>query len=149
MLGAWAGQLWVRLVWSGAILSAFLISLFLPVAYDGTGEDLGIPGLFIGALGWLGLLKGQFGWCANFGILIAIVLLLIGRRVQLWLALLCAVPTTLCWFSAMTWREVPKSEQWFTVTAFGSGYWLWMATVAVSVCGMLAMVRPPIRPASR
>lgn len=149
MLGEWAGRLWVRLAGVVTLLVGFLWSLLLPVEYDPEGR--GMEGVLVLGIGWMGAAQGQFGWFANFGILTAMILLLVGRRVPLLAALLFVFPTALCAINALFWREVPNSNighGMVGISRFAAGYWMWLAVVAASVLAMLAMVRPS-RPASR
>ncbi len=149
MIGDWRFRVGLAL----AILVAFLWSLLLPVVYDGQGSNTGVPGWIIAGFGWLGVLQNQWGWFGNFGILVAIVFLLIGRRIPLAVALIFAIPTALCEINAMMWKRLPNENQGLIgIQAFGSGYWLWLAIMTVSVAAMLLMIRPrrpSIPPASR
>jgi hypothetical protein len=103
-------------------------SLVLPVAIFSPTNNF--DGLFVLALGWLGVLGGQFGWLANIGFVASFFRLTVfrGRGV---LNLVIAVVMVLPALNALTWHKVywPDANGPVHIQSFGLGFYLWLAAI--------------------
>ena len=132
---------------AAALLAGWAASLPLLVAVVQHRERLDeYPGWAVLLLGILGTLIAQVGWWGNPVLLGACAMLAFSRETPrpgtlLILAALLAV----CLVSAYLWRSVMDDSGIYPIIAYGPGYYVWMAVVALCTCwlALLALCRVP------
>jgi hypothetical protein len=135
------GAIGSRLGVLAASLILYLIACALPALYLAGDRTQTMRGVEVLALGWQGLLIGQFAWFANGPWLISLFLVWFRRP------LTAAVLAFLAFALAQdTWRlfgqEIPADEggvNQFYLERLGPGAYLWMASIALVVVGALVI----------
>lgn len=118
-----------------AIIALFGLSLYLPAVSVGHGYDCSKPewasGFVFFVIGPLGVLDLQFGWFANFFLLLA---MLKASRVSAVIAF-CLIALT-----ASTLNTLPQDGGYGNdnVCGFGLGYFLWLACSIFVAVAMFA-----------
>jgi hypothetical protein len=122
----------------------FLASLFLPCIYV---EDDPTPfmGLALFLWGPFGILDGVVAWYAN-PFLALMALLLVARRYSL--VALFGIPCLTLALSTLAVHEILINERptYATITGYGLGFYLWLASLAIppsAAIAMLCRVRVP------
>ena len=118
---------WLLLLLS---LALYLLCLTLPAfLFDKHAPLLGLDLL---KNGWWGLTMGHPGWLGNIMLMLSVVLFLIGRREQAFMAALAACTLGLLSFATLEW--------WFNeagptpIRHFGAGFYVWQLSF-VSLLG--------------
>ena len=126
-----------------AIVIPYLSSLWLPVVFT-EGYGAGTPGWVFAAYGSLGVFQAQWGWFANFGVVMAIGMLRAGRHIPWYVVTLCAIPVVLCEIDALNWTQILRYNTSLptAIVAYGWGYWLWIGSVTMSLAAMALMIGP-------
>lgn len=129
--------------WGSLAVIAFSLFLFLlacatpAMVYD-KQTDLGIQVL---AVGWLGILLGQFAWYANLFWLLSLLLAFFRRWI---LTLAASMVATLIALDALSFfgATVPLDEASVNTMVFKSyhvGFYLWMVSIVVVGIGAAVM----------
>lgn len=131
----WRGRL--AILFTG--LAFFLIACACPALlfrHTGGTIDVWEGGKALG-LGWMGLLVGQFAWCANPVMVLSLIFLLFRRWLAatiLALVALAIAANTLLLFS----QEIPADEAntyKLRLEHLGIGFYFWVASMIIVVVG--------------
>jgi hypothetical protein len=125
---------------AGPIVAAgvcLVVSLFLPCIYL---QDDPVPfiGLALFLWGPLGLLDGVVAWYANVFLPLSAVLLWT-RRYRL--AALCGIPALALALSTLGMHRILVNERpdYETITGYGVGFYLWLASIAIVPASALVL----------
>jgi hypothetical protein len=124
-----------------ATLLVWGASLALPVLTAcGPGYDHA-PGVFVLAIGWLGLLEFQPAWIANVLMVIVAIMLLARQRAPVWLGIVTALIAACGLYLPAIYDdrgEVP-------ICHYHVGYYLWFVAAGVALIG--TFLSRPLQPA--
>ncbi len=120
------------------ILLMWAASLALPtISACRAGYDHA-PGVFLLAIGWMGLLMLQPAWIANILILVIAGMLLVRQRAPIWLGVLTVVIAGCGWFFTALYDDTGPVP----ICHYHAGYWLWFATAAVALLATFLLRAP-------
>jgi hypothetical protein len=131
----------VRLALVGASLLLFVIACATPAVYFDSTSHEPWPGVMTLILGAFGLFTGQFAWLANPFYAIALVLVLVRQWIAAAtvaaIALLVALTSLLLLGETVPLDEAGVNKA--TVTGFGPGFYVWLASILLVAVGSLTL----------
>ncbi len=138
-----------HLILRGSMVALSMLLFAVSLALDGFYVDRGSdsawsPCLGLLLIGWMGMFDGIFAWLANPFLLVAWVLMLIPRA--RFVAPIFAIVAILLALSFLLHEQIMVDEagNYAKITGYGTGYWLWVASMAAALSGcVIGVLLPP------
>jgi hypothetical protein len=134
---------WITTARAYAGVSILLFALSLTQRGFYTDRDAGDgwqPSIAILLTGCLGVCTGIPAWLANPAVIASWILM--QNRTKRRMAVICAAGSILIALTFLMQKKILVDEAGndATITGYGLGYWMWIASMAVSLIGCIAMV---------
>jgi hypothetical protein len=123
----------------------FAVSLTQFAFYVNTKDAWSDRAFFPFLIGWLGVIDGEFSWFANPLLVVSWVAASLGKKTLALASVICAI----CFAASFMLRDhliASEAPTYAKITGYGPGYWLWLASMALSFwCASVTprKIKPP------